>query len=94
MSGDVRCWPNRKTAKAYRKRCPTSLDFLRDMASVKDWHPDCTERFVEAADELERLQLEVADSKETLRQLTALKADALELLRYRELDVGGGVSHD
>ena len=61
MSGDVKCWPKRESGKAYRRRCPTSVDFLEDMVAVKGWHPDCHERFIEAAAELKELQAIVAE---------------------------------
>jgi hypothetical protein len=58
MPGDVKMFGDRETAKDLRKRCPTSVDFLREMAGI-DFAPRYQQRFAEAADELERLKDEL-----------------------------------
>lgn len=58
MSGDPLCWPkvNPITEKRdLRKLCPSSVDFLRNMASLDGWDPACAERWIEAAEDMELL---------------------------------------
>lgn len=58
MGGDAKIFSERETAEMLRKRCPTSIKFLREMAGV-DFYPRYKERFAEAADEIERLGAEL-----------------------------------
>lgn len=46
-----------------RRKWPDSVAFLRGTASDKYWSPCWRERLTEAAEEIERLQAEVAELK-------------------------------
>ena len=55
MTGDAKIWSKAETAEDLRKRCPTSVEFLREMACI-DFCLRYQERFAEAANEIERLR--------------------------------------
>jgi len=59
MTGDAKIWSKAETAEDLRKRCPTSVEFLREMACI-DFCLRYQERFAEAANEIERLELKNA----------------------------------
>ena len=57
MPGDP-LWPKVdpvKEAEELRKKCPTSADFLRHIASLDSWSPVYKERWIEAAGDLDAL---------------------------------------
>ena len=73
MGGDAKIFSRGETAEDLRKQCPTSIDFLREMAG-HDFYPRYQERFTEAAAELERVREALTPFVEAAKYMHATAA--------------------